>query len=332
MCVIAYKPQDVEMPSTDTLQTCFHSNPDGAGYMFTENDKVRIRKGFMTYKDFYDALMYDYNRVGKHTPFVLHFRIGTQGGNIPENTHPFPISEHVSDLQQLFIDCDTAVAHNGILSLTSTGYYSYNYYKTTTSDTMDFITQYLSLIINDFDWYKQKHCDKTKLLIERLIGGSNKFAIMSSDGHTELIGNFIYEETDGCYYSNNSYISYKTSYINGKNTKIDDYDDDYKDDSEWETWYNESLMKQDYNYFNGCKGADGWYDLDYSYCPMSMYDDDSYCYQCRHFAECVCGWNEVNEDDCISGNGCEHCKHKFECPNRYVSESEVINNENKNKK
>ena len=330
MCIIAYKPQDVEMPNKTTLESCFENNPDGAGYMFVEDNKVRIRKGLMTFKDFYDVLMFDYNRVGKHTPFVLHFRIGTQGGNIPENTHPFPISQHMPDLQQLFTDCDVAMAHNGILSLTSTGYYSYgyNYNKPTTSDTMDFVTQYLSLIIDDGNWYKEKHYDKSKLLIERLIGGSNKFAIMSSDGHVELIGNFVHEVSDGCYYSNSTYISYQYSYINGNNVKIGDKD---IDDDDW-TKYNN--INADYTYFDSCKDENGWYNFDYDKgdCPLFAYDDDSYCYQCKHFAQCMCGWDEVDENGCTSGDGCACCSHKYECPNRYISEEEIDENEKKNKK
>lgn len=327
MCIIVYKPKDVDMPKDGTLVNCFVGNPDGAGYMFTENNKVHIKKGFMDYKNFYDSLMNDYYNVGKSTPFVLHFRIGTQGGNIPANTHPFPISQTMSDLQQLDKVCDVAMAHNGILSITSTGYYSYKN-KVTTSDTMDFITEYLSLIVTQSDWYKAKSFDKSKLLIERLIGHSNKFAIMSNDGHTELIGDFIYDKKDKCYYSNTSYekspYTYR-SYDSIEEKKSND------DESEWDKWINDSSVKMDYQYFDKCRNEDGWYDFDESYCPFMTYDDDSYCYQCRHFAECMFGWEDVKTDGCVSGAGCECCRHKFECPNRLISEEEIEKNE-KNKK
>ena len=71
------------MPSQKDLIQCFKHNPDGAGYMLPINDKVVIRKGFMTFEEFKK----DINKVVKdnhidptETPIVLHFRISTQGG------------------------------------------------------------------------------------------------------------------------------------------------------------------------------------------------------------------------------------------------------------
>lgn len=278
------------MPSKDTLKNCFENNPDGAGYMFPTKKGVCIKKGFMDFESFYNSLMSDYNVTGEECPYVMHFRIGTQGGNIPANTHPFPISQNIDDLRQLNFYSDVALAHNGIISLTTN--YSIN---STTSDTMDFITQYLCLIINESKWYKEKYQDKAKLLIERLIGGSNKLAIMSKDGHTELIGNFIYEKTDNCYYSNSSYSYSKPKYDYSIGNPLYDYDID----------------------FDKYMDNDGWYNFKEWNCPYILCDMFDYCYSCKNYAKCWLGAYEdddFDKENCVQGH-CKNCKYSEECPN-----------------
>lgn len=308
MCIIAYKPKDIEMPDKQILLNCFNRNPDGAGYMFAEDNKVKIKKGFMSFSAFYNDLMIDYDRMGKGTDFVLHFRIGTQGGNIPANTHPFAISENVEDLKELYKECDVALAHNGIINLTSNYLSSSN-----TSDTMDFITDYLSCIIREGDWYKQKSFEKNVKLIEKLIGYSNKLAIMSNDGHTELIGNFIQEK--GIFYSNTSYepsISYLSScscitYDRSGNIISTNQDEDYEEDFETIDEYASKFFSQ----------SDGWYHFDERTCPFNLYDIDDYCFMCVHFAKCMYDY-DVNERDCVYGR-CEQCQHCRCCPNSMLN-------------
>ena len=48
MCIIAIKPKDIDLPSKEYLENCFINNDDGAGFMYTENNKVKIYKGYMT--------------------------------------------------------------------------------------------------------------------------------------------------------------------------------------------------------------------------------------------------------------------------------------------
>ena len=52
MCIIVAKKSGVYMPDKTILHTCFENNPDGAGVMWNESNKVHIRKGFMTWFDF----------------------------------------------------------------------------------------------------------------------------------------------------------------------------------------------------------------------------------------------------------------------------------------
>ena len=277
MCIVVYKPKDKEMPNVEILRECFKRNPDGAGYMFAEDDKVVIKKGYMNFKSFHSAVMRDYGRLGKHTPFVLHFRIQTQGGVNQECTHPFPLSKNMIDLRQLDVESSFGVAHNGIISLTSTSTYSqyydadtrtyrYDYTKPTYSDTMKFITDYLALIIKRNDWYK----DEDKLeLIEKLVGYSNKFAIMDASGHTTLVGNFI--EDNGIYYSNGTYQPIITkSYVPEPKNDFSYDEDDY--DYDYDKYYNEET---------------GEYDFPQNGCPCALYGDYSVCEFCSKFKECM---------------------------------------------
>ena len=52
MCIIVAKEKGVAMPEMNILKTCFENNPDGAGVMWNENNKVEIRKGFMRWSEF----------------------------------------------------------------------------------------------------------------------------------------------------------------------------------------------------------------------------------------------------------------------------------------
>ena len=244
MCVIVYKPKGIEMPSKQELEKCFKHNPDGAGYMLPLNDKVIIRKGFMTFDDFKK----DINNIVKqnnidvlNTPIVLHFRITTQGGVQQALCHPYPICRSYDEMRALASESDIARAHNGIISLTSESN-RYSYWNRTTkkweynekqldyNDTMTFIKDYASLII-DNDLYFAINSSKCELL-ERLIGAS-KLAIMNRKGFVKLIGQFI--ERNGVFYSNTNHLIDPKTYYGFKTTKnytfeelgLYDNDDDY---------------------------------------------------------------------------------------------------------
>ena len=307
MCIIVYKPKGKEMPSRDTLMACFTSNPDGAGYMFPKQGKVEIEKGFMSFEPFYKMLMQDYEEnKGKDIDFVMHFRIGTQGGVNAQCCHPFPVSNDMEDLYKLVSRPNVGLAHNGIISLTTESTYDYYYDSTGIrhyrkpeleySDTMKFVTDYVSLIIKNKDWYKDS---TNKELIEKLAekGYTNKFAIMSGDGHTELLGPFI--ESDGIYYSNYTFQTHthyqttkpikETKSVNAK-PNIDDYEDlnEYFDDLE------------EYNALYGDDEDDALILRDYSQTAecMSM----PACRRCVRFEECYGfdippEWEDLDDDE-----------------------------------
>lgn len=303
------------MPNEATLKECFRCNKDGAGYMFPEDGKVQIKKGFMTFDALNTSLKADYERLGSATPFVLHFRIGTHGGNNQANTHPFPLSKNMSDLRQLYCRTNCGIAHNGIISLTSTRTTEYveeydeklkcmvqHYKPADYSDTMKFITDYLSLIIQNKNWYTN---EDNITLIEKLIGGSNKLAIMNADGHTTLIGSFI--EDNGVFYSNSSYKVYdysrswnydwdnNTSGHFLKNDPNYEYDEKYgvwrykkKDEEESEEdKYYEKMVEKAIDEFESTYNPDtSEYEPEIDRCPMFDLDVYDYCMQCKNYKVC----------------------------------------------
>lgn len=242
MCIIVYKPQNVAFPKEEIIKRCFAKNSDGAGYMFVYKNEVYIRKGFMNYESFAKDLADTRKLVGDKSAFVLHFRISTQGGVKQGLCHPYPLSKDYDDMRKLTNKCDIAIAHNGIISLTSTsgGYYDKwagKYVSTIDhNDTMEFIKEYLSLIVIKRDYYKFSN---KIALIKKLIGNS-RLAILDGEQHCELIGEWI--KDNGIYYSNSGYkeveysyskpYSYQTpSNTNAKGTTKDwglDEDDDVK--------------------------------------------------------------------------------------------------------
>jgi len=193
MCIIAAKNKGVSFPSIDTVENMWYNNSDGAGLMWREGNKVCISKGYMNLKSFKRAISELEDRLDlTETPMVMHFRIGTHGGNIPSNTHPFPIMESVSALQKLDFKTNIGVAHNGIIPIDPR--------SKNISDTMEYIAAQLYPIkCIKPTFYKDKNCQK---LIYNAI--QSKMAFLNYDGKIYTIGDFITEE-DGMIYSNTSY-------------------------------------------------------------------------------------------------------------------------------
>lgn len=299
MCIIVIKPKDVDFPSKEILKNCFTQNPDGAGFMYPLNNKVMIEKGFDNFDKFYEELSKVRAQHGSNIPYVMHFRISTQAHGRMDCTHPFPLSKKMSDLRELRVKCDIGVAHNGIISLTSSGYS-----KTITySDTMQFITDYLSYIIKDKNYYKDSN---NLTLIKNL--AKSKLAIMDGDGHIELIGDGFIED-DGIIYSNTSYKPYKpiVTYKPKTSSKSNSYtqftlkdDEPFEDHSPDDDWFD----KFDNDYYDEWKDFydkdSGLYNFDPIDCPYSYdydyYDDFSYCDHCAKQGHCW-GMTSIDEDE-----------------------------------
>lgn len=200
MCVICVKSKGVKFPDNDTLTAMWNTNPDGAGFMFPENGKVRIIKGLMKYSDFIKKLNETREKYGDDIPYILHFRIGTSGGNIPQNTHPFAITGDYNIMKKLDCKAKYGVAMNGIINCKI---------DRGVSDTMTYIKTTLSHLpkINP-SWYRSK--EAMELIWETT---ECKWAILNGTGDIRLIGQFekSKDEGDECYYSNLHWAWRKTN-------------------------------------------------------------------------------------------------------------------------
>ena len=193
MCIICVSPGKVRQPSLATIRTMFLRNPHGAGYMFARDGIVHISKGYMDVENYIEALRREH--FSAKDSVVYHFRISTQAGVNPAMTHPFPLSNKLSHMKALDVECRCGVAHNGIIRLT-TDPANREY-----SDTALFIADYLSEIIRCSEDLKDENVLE---LVHRL--ARSKLAIMDGSGYVATVGSFINE--NGLLFSNDSYRSF----------------------------------------------------------------------------------------------------------------------------
>ena len=200
MCIIVYKPNNVEMPSVDILQTCATNNKDGMGIAWKNQDGLYYSKGFMTFEDFSEYIF----NMGKYVDFeksevALHFRIATSGGVNIEKCHPFPISQSFEDMEKAEGKTKALLFHNGVVGQGSKSH----------SDTEYFIKEKIYPAISDYK--------KVKDILEKEKG--QRFVLMSENNETIISGSW--EKEGSIYYSNYSYIPYNTKYS---------FQDDYFED------------------------------------------------------------------------------------------------------
>lgn len=229
MCIAIAKMKGQSLPSDNILKNCFENNPDGGGFAFNHNGQVFIKKGYMKWDDFINALhSADKKYHLKDKGVLIHTRISTHGGTNPEMTHPFPIIADEGILKKTENISPYAVIHNGVITLTS----SEATRRKTVSDTAVFVEKYLTKIASNKDWFDN---DANIELIEDLI--DSKMAILNGDGDIVMTSGFTAD--NGIYYSNTSYMDsytrvkkatkyyYNYSYPYSDYDNYDDYDEYY---------------------------------------------------------------------------------------------------------
>lgn len=188
MCIIAIKQPDLPMIPDDTIRYMFARNRDGAGVMWTLDNKVHIRKGFMTVDSYLDFL---HSREWSGIPVILHMRIGTSGLNNAENCHPYPIRKKNFTAGT----CDLAMAHNGVL-------HEYTPPRgSIINDTQVFINDVINQLPKKFLENKA---------IRKLLGteiGSNRIVFLDKEGKITKFGSWVTDE-NGYVYSNSGYKPY----------------------------------------------------------------------------------------------------------------------------
>lgn len=240
MCIIVAKNKITPLPKEEYLKNCFTNNPDGAGFMYVNNNEVVIDKGYMTYKSFikrYKKLCRKYNNF-ENKSLVMHFRIGTAGANSKENTHPYPVTYDKNILHKTYYRTSLGVAHNGII-------HDYNPPTGThdVNDTQNFIMKYIYPIYKHYPkFYKNQY---VMAGIEEIT--NSKFAFLDKCDNIYLVGKF---ETDdsGVKYSNSNYLPYDYTwkYTNNYGYYYKNLDKYYEDKYHYDTMYDDEDFVKGY--------------------------------------------------------------------------------------
>lgn len=180
MCIAISKDQDL-LISKETLQQCFNANPDGAGFMYSENKQLHVQKGFFTFDEFYNAY-----KPHETKRAVLHFRIKTHGTISENNCHPFHIHKGLG------------FVHNGIIS---------GFGKQDDSDTAEFNTEVLKPLVEKWGNLALFQ-PAVKSLVEHRIGYS-KLIFLDRHGNVEIFNESKGVWDEGIWYSNSSYLKPK---------------------------------------------------------------------------------------------------------------------------
>lgn len=176
MCVICYIPKNKNI-TRKNIEDMFFTNPDGAGFMYSDGKKVYFKKGFFDVDKFADEFL----AIPQNYERVAHFRIATSGGVNPANCHPFNVVDDCRKMCKLRGVTNKAFMHNGVFHEYAT---SKDY-----SDTMLFNKYLLSQI----------ELNTSNLaFLEKAIKGS-KLAIMTPQ-KTFLLGDW--KDVAGVKYSN----------------------------------------------------------------------------------------------------------------------------------
>lgn len=241
MCILIVKPKDKLVPSKEILEECFDRNPDGAGFCYNKNGMIVIRKGFMNFEEFYKAT----EKIPTESTALIHCRIGTSGGNIPELTHPYPLTNNIKDLKKTTMLIKSsgdkpvyAVGHNGI-------FYEYNSRVTDINDTCAFIAN----ILHPLNCATNDILDENLVAIINKLVGTSKIAILDNNGNVRMFGDGWIED-DGIYYSNGTYKKITYTYNYGRYDRYDFLNDDdeylygYDSDYKWNRLpYDKKLKK-----------------------------------------------------------------------------------------
>ncbi len=210
MCIIVVKPKNVPMPSMDTLRSCFDNNPDGAGYMYATGKTVEVRKGFMDWLSFWEAVEAEGDMTNRAV--VMHFRIATHGNVQPGCCHPFPVSDDMDCLRETACHDSLCVAHNGIINGMET--------SDTVSDTMAYIASVMAPLRRMAP--AMLLSEDALSVLEATLG--SKMALLDGDGELVTIGAF--QEHEGVLYSNSTYARNVSSFRSYRSV-WDGYEDFY---------------------------------------------------------------------------------------------------------
>ncbi len=184
MCLAIYKPADAQV-SEEHLRNGFANHSDGAGFAWSVDGKLFIKKGIFNVEE-----VIEHYRLIKDYPCLIHFRKATHGKVDKTNCHPF-----------LFNDGKLALIHNGILSIKCT--------IDGLSDTAHFVKLVLEPMVNR---NKVPINDGALSYLINTSIGSDKMAVMTEDGTTYIFNEDKGKWEGGVWYSNSIFSwTYKSA-------------------------------------------------------------------------------------------------------------------------
>lgn len=194
MCIICFKDEGQSLPSMEHLENCWSNHHDGAGmaWYLPDEETWQVKKGFMTLEDFKkEYLAQDFK---PEDTFILHFRTGTSGknkGRSAKQTHPFPVTSRVRNMEAMTYKAKKIVFHNGIVGAGSKEY----------SDTMFGVRDYVYPLL------KYINDDNIYILLGELW---DKGRVLITDGFQIYeYGKWITDEETGIMWSNDEYTEDK---------------------------------------------------------------------------------------------------------------------------
>lgn len=162
MCIIIVNKKD-NILSDEILTGAFVNNPDGAGFMYSVNNKLKIVKGIFNLEEFKQV----YKKLKKiaKSDLVIHCRIATTGLINKTNCHPHKINNTIG------------MVHNGVSLIDTTK-------NSKKSDTILFIEKYLKLITSN-----DLHSITFKKILNDFINikYQNKLVLMDNTGFINII-------------------------------------------------------------------------------------------------------------------------------------------------
>ena len=177
MCIAIFKPKNKSIKKK-YYKTSFNENPDGAGFLYVENNRITIHKGFFTFSEFWSA----YSKLNTvNLPMIIHFRIATHGTIDKENCHPFIVNNELG------------FAHNGIIDIKTKG---------NESDTSAFNRRILKKIEN-LPYMLQNSDGVVKLMAKSV--GSSKLVFLDVYGEHKIINAHLGTWENGSWFSNHSF-------------------------------------------------------------------------------------------------------------------------------
>lgn len=209
MCLITVCPCGTSKKREDLenfIKNGLGGNSDGAGIAikYADKDGLYFKKGFTNYDDMADYI--EGMSLKDQDILMLHYRIGTQGATNSFNTHPFIISQDISEMCVTEgITDKPLLMHNGIFYGEFSGpafnscYFSDTFYIAT-----DFlaIPEVLALLKRDIHLFCKLYKD---------ILAKNKIVVLFPDSNAiRSIGDFI--RVNGYAHSNQGYC--RTDYRN----------------------------------------------------------------------------------------------------------------------